>query len=220
MAATNKLPSIKTPNLMTVIAKRNSGKSHMLKNLLHQCMKAKKFKWVLIFSATKFNGEWTSIVGEKNVYEEFNAEMVIALLNKQADLVKKKKAQPGLILFDDMVGTANFKNDVISKIAVTSRHFLISCWITSQYATKLPPLVRQNSDVVLILNSVNERIARIIHEEFPCARFRSWKDVESFFNENTINYGCIMIDNSQECTYSVIRAPPTVPKFTIQHNKR
>jgi hypothetical protein len=62
--------------------------------------------------------------------------MVTALLANQAKLVKKKQAKPGLLLFDDMIGTANFKSDIISKITIASRHFLISVWITAQYVTK------------------------------------------------------------------------------------
>ena len=216
MAENKPLPIIKTPCLLTCYAKRNSGKSHLLKHLLKDCMKRKKFNWILIFSATKFNGEWTDIVGEKSVYDDFNPEMVNALLENQAKLVKKKKAKPGLLLFDDMIGTTNFKSDIISKIAIASRHFLISCWITAQYVTKMPPLIRQNSDIVLVLNSVNERIARIIYEEFPTTSFKSWKDVETYFNENTKNYGCVLINNSQECHYSFVRAPSNPAKFKIQ----
>jgi hypothetical protein len=217
MASENKLlPVIKNPCLLTCYAKRNSGKSHLLKHLLKDCMKRKQFQWIIVFSATKFNGEWSDIVGEKCVYDDFNPDMVNALLANQAKLVKKKKAKPGLLLFDDMIGTANFKSDIISKIAIASRHFLISVWITAQFPTKMPPLIRQNSDYSLVLNSVNERIARLIYEEFPTTFFKSWKEVEAYFNENTKNYGCILIDNKQECHYSVIRAPNTVAKFKIQ----
>jgi len=113
-------------------------------------MKRKQFQWIIVFSATKFNGEWSEIVGEKCVYDDFNADMVTALLANQAKLVKKKKAKPGLLLFDDMIGTAKYKSDIMSKIAIASRHFLISVWITSQFTTKMPPLIRQNSDYNLI----------------------------------------------------------------------
>jgi hypothetical protein len=219
MAAVNNsrvnLPNIRTPNLMTVVAKRNSGKSHLLKHLLQKCMKEKKFHWVIVFSATGFNGEWSTIVGEKNVFQDFDPEMVTGLLENQSKLVKKGKAKNGLLLFDDMVGTANFRSEIITKIAIASRHYKISCWLTSQYYSKLPPTVRQNSDVCLILNSVNETIARKIYEEFPSTSFRGWKEVEAYCNENTVNFGCVMINNMQQCEYSIIRAPANTPKFKI-----
>lgn len=211
MAAVNnsavKLPVLKTPNLMCVIAKRNSGKSHLLKHLLHGCMKRKQFKWVLVFSATAFNGEWSKIVGEKNVYSEFDPVMLEGLLENQAKLVKKKKHKPGLIIMDDMVGTANFKGDTMTKIAIMSRHFGISCWISNQYYSKLPPTIRQNSDVCLILNSIGESIARKLCEEFPSTIHKTHRDIEAYVNENTVNFGCVMINNTQQCEYSIIRAP-------------
>jgi hypothetical protein len=184
------------------VAKRNSGKSHLMKHLLHKLMKEKAFDWVLVFSATKFNNEWCDIVGEKNVCDEFNPDWVMNLLDKQGALVKKRKAKPGLILIDDMIGTANFKSDVITKIAIASRHYKITCWISSQYYTKLPPVIRQNSDYVYILNNINETVSRKIHEEFPCATFKTWKDVYAYAEEATQNFGVMLINNSSDCFIS------------------
>jgi hypothetical protein len=220
MAAVNnsavKLPVLKTPNLMSVIAKRNSGKSHMLKHLLAGCMKRKQFKWVIIFSSTAFNGEWAKIVGDKNVYSEFDPDLITGLLENQAKLVKKKRGKPGLLLMDDMVGTANFKSDIMTKIAIASRHYYISCWITCQYYTKVPPTIRQNSDVCLILNSIGETIARKLCEEFPSTIHKHYRDIESYVNENTINFGCVMINNAQQCEYSIIRAPANEPNLRLR----
>ena len=46
---------INTPHLATFIARRNSGKSHLQKYLLHCLASAGKFAWVLVISPTKFN---------------------------------------------------------------------------------------------------------------------------------------------------------------------
>ena len=59
--------TLKCPHLALFIARRNSGKSYIMRHFLHVLARGHKFKWVLVVTPTKFNGEWTAIVGEDNV---------------------------------------------------------------------------------------------------------------------------------------------------------
>lgn len=208
--------TIKTPSLSLFIARSNSGKSHLMKSILYTLAREDRFSWVLVFSTTKFNNEWVSIVGDKNVTDQFDTVYLQDLLAKQGELILKGKAKPGLIILDDMVGTASWNADVITKIATTARHYNISCWISSQWYFKLSTVLRSNVNYMYVLNSVSEKLARSIFEEFPCDRFRKWRDLQDYANKATIDFGCMMIDNSsQNPVIHTIRAPAKLKKFQL-----
>jgi hypothetical protein len=123
--------TIKTPTLSIFCARSNSGKSHLMKSILYTLARESKISWVYVLSSTAFNSEWADIVGPSNVSDKFNADWIQSLLEKQGELINKGKAAPGLLILDDMVGTANWNCDVMTKIAISARHYNISCWIST-----------------------------------------------------------------------------------------
>ena len=117
---------LKTPHLAAVIARRNSGKSHLMKHLLHVLAKGKKFSWILVVSPTKFNQEWSDIVGEDNVVEQWDDDRIDAILKHQAQCRIDKTPNPGLLILDDCLGSASFDSPIFLRLASTGRHFDIS----------------------------------------------------------------------------------------------
>ena len=101
---------IQCPHLATFIARRNSGKSHLQKYLLHCLATANKFAWVLVISPTKFNQEWSSIVGEANVREAWDEGEIERILDHQKSCREKGKANPGLLILDDCLGSVHFQS--------------------------------------------------------------------------------------------------------------
>ena len=74
---------IATPHLAAFIARRNSGKSHLQKHMLHLLTRAGKFACVKVVTPTKFNKEWSDIVGEDNVSEQWDEIEIERLLQHQ-----------------------------------------------------------------------------------------------------------------------------------------
>ena len=77
---------IETPHLALFMARRNSGKTTLMKYLLGVLARGKRFRWVSIVSATSFNREWQAVVGDRHVLPEFDPEWLDALLRRQAAL--------------------------------------------------------------------------------------------------------------------------------------
>ena len=77
---------LQCPHLGLFVARRNSGKSYLMRHLLHVLARGHKFKWVLVVTPTKFNGDWTSIVGDDNVLDRFDPEQIATLFDRQAAL--------------------------------------------------------------------------------------------------------------------------------------
>ena len=133
MAALNKsnvnLPDIDPNHIVMIVARKNSGKTHLIKHLLHQAFRQQKYDWCICITPTKFNKEYTNILGDKFVFESFNPEQIDALLNNQEKLILKKRGNQGLIILDDCLGSVDFTHRVFTKLFSTNRHFKCGVWL-------------------------------------------------------------------------------------------
>ena len=93
--------TLKCPHLCLFVARRNSGKSYLMRHLLHVLAKGKKFKWVLVVAPTKFNGFWSEIVGDESVLNTFDSEQIAVLFDRQAALREDNVSNEGLLILDD-----------------------------------------------------------------------------------------------------------------------
>ena len=210
--------SLKFPHLACFVAKRNSGKTHLMKYLLYNEARKQSFKSVFVISPTSFNGEWADILGKKSVSNIYSAAWLERLLDAQAKLVKKGKPNEMLLIMDDCVGSAKFSDEVMVKIAIAGRHYKLTCWISSQGYTKISPLIRTNSDYMFILNKVPRPVVEHLLEEFPPDddALCDWKSLAAFASKVTQDYGVMLIDNSGGRTKHLrIRAPAKLPQFKI-----
>jgi hypothetical protein len=212
---------IKTPTLALFIARRNSGKSYLQKHLLSILARGKRFEWIFVVSPTSFNMEWSSIVGEANVSSEFDPDWMNALLASQAKSIKAGKGSSGLIILDDCVGSTSFHQDVVTKIAVTGRHFLLTCWCSFQHWFKAPSLMRSNADYVFSLGPQPKKALIAIMEEYAPPEVDTWQALKKRFDGATQDHGALLIDNSDGCaSLRTVRAPPTPTKFKLVHKPR
>ena len=168
-----------------------------------------------VVSATSFNGEWAAVVGEKHVLPEFDPEWLDELLRRQAALKADGVDNPGLLILDDCLGTANFGSDVFTRIASAGRHYGVSVWASFQHYHKCPTVLRTNADLVFCLNVQNDRVARAIHEEYGPQGFKDWQALKMFAAKASKDYGALVIDNAQGGKALVVRAPKMKSSFKI-----
>lgn len=202
---------IECPHLALFHARRNSGKTVLMKHLLGTLARGQKFSWVTVVSATAFNGEWQEVVGEENVLAEFDPEWLEELLARQATL----KDNPGLLILDDCLGEADFGSKIFTRIAAAGRHFGVTCWASFQHYHKCPTVLRSNADYVFCLNVQNERVAKSLFEEYGPPGFKDWKVLRDFAAKATRDYGVMVVDNSKGGKISVIRAPAKPKPYKI-----
>jgi hypothetical protein len=209
------LPNILPNDIVTIVARKNSGKTHMIKALIHQAFKKKNYKWVIVISPTAFNGEYAKII-ENNVFSKFDPESIDAMLNHQESLIKKNKGSQGVIIMDDCLGTVDFNHRVFSKLFSTNRHFKVGVWCTTQKFKALPTIIRGNADKVILLNSVSDTLAKSLHEGYSSDKFESWRDLQKYCHCCTQDYGAVSIDIGQTGSYTHVRAPSVLPNFNIK----
>jgi hypothetical protein len=212
--------NISTPSFCLLIAKRNSGKSHMIKHILYTLAKNNKFDFCLVVTATKFTGEYGAIVGERNVFDTFSMEWFNALLNAQQTSIKRNKSCRCLLILDDVLGSLGMQSPTLTKIAIAGRHYQLTVMLASQQLTKTPTVFRTNADYVFLLGPFPQGHTKIIFEEFNPEGIENHKDLHEYITEGTADHGAILIDNSTaRTTIKQVRAPANPPRFKLTHKK-
>jgi energy-coupling factor transporter ATP-binding protein EcfA2 len=206
---------IETPHLALFMARRNSGKTTLMKHLLGVLARAKKFRWVTVVSATAFTQEWQAVVGERHVLPQFDPEWLDQLLRRQAALKEDGVDNPGLLILDDCLGTANFGSEIFTRIASAGRHYGVSVWASFQHYHKCPTVLRTNADLVFCLNVQNDRVARAIFEEYGPPGFKVWQALKAFAQKASKDFGALCLDNARGGKALVVRAPKSAPPFKI-----
>ena len=206
---------IECPHLALFMARRNSGKTTLMKHLLGILARGKTFRWVTVVSATAFNGEWAAVVGERHVLPEFDPEWLDGLLKRQAALKADGVDNPGLLILDDCLGAANFQSDVFTRIASAGRHYGVTVWASFQHHFKCPTVLRSNADLVFCLNVQNDRVSKALFEEYGPPDFKDWQALKAFAAKASRDYGALCIDNTRGGKALVVRAPKMAPTFNI-----
>ena len=205
------------PHLALFVARRNSGKSFLMRHLLHVLARGKKFRWVLVISPTSFNGEWSAVVGEDNVLSVFDDDQITRLMDRQAELREDDVDNPGLLILDDCLGAANFGSDLFTRIASAGRHYRVSLWVAAQHYTKMPPVIRTNSDYLFILGTQNDKVVKALWDEFGGLGFTDWKAFRSHAAQAVADFGALVVDtHDSKQPVRRVRAPSKPVEFQLR----
>ena len=208
--------TLKCPHLALFVSRRNSGKSYLMRHLLHVLAKGHKFKWVLVVTPTKFNLEWSSIVGDDAVLDTFDEDQIATLFDRQAALREDNVSNEGLLILDDALGACNLQSELFTRMASAGRHYRVSIWLAAQHFWKVPPCIRGNADYLFVLGSQNDRVVKALWDEMGGLGFDSWRELRAYTARAVENFGCLAIDtHDQKTPVKVTRAPSKPAQFKI-----
>ena len=201
---------------VSLCSMRGSGKSEMLRYLV-MAEQHKFFKIFVISPTNVTNGFYNSFIPNENIFSEWSDEWVEHLIEILKNINKNKKSQKDkphniLLILDDCCSNTRFHNSkIFESIFTTSRHFFLSCIITSQYITHIPPSARVNCEFVLV-SQLNDNNIQILADEYTlgnCTR----KDFINIYKHSIPNHGFLLINNSSTKNndineiYGVMRVP-------------
>jgi hypothetical protein len=196
-----------------LVAKRNSGKSVLLKYLVEN--EKNCFDKIFIISPTENINKYyqkAGITTKEYIFDEYKEDFVEKMISKLSkeneDYIKTRV----LLILDDCIADVNFHTSPsLKKIFSRCRHCGLSLILTSQYLNAMSPLQRSNADAVLIGQSTNHSL-EIICEEFLCGDVTK-QEFKAYYIKETQNYGFVLISN-QSCKtgdindiYGSIRVP-------------
>ena len=176
-----------------VCAKRNSGKSCMMKYIVE---KAKHlFKQIILISPTeKINHYYKDIVDEKFVFDELNENWIKRLIEKMTKMNSGKTDKEKtdiLLILDDVCTDNNMKSKPFMSLFTRGRHLNISIIISMQYPYHLPPLVRANFDYLLV-SQMNQQSIDLIYDEYISHMDR--KEFNNLYKKSVVDYNFLLIN--------------------------
>lgn len=134
---------------ISVLARRNSGKSVMIQEIIKELISAKKIDMVVVMSGSAgLNDDYNWL--PKQLLMPFSEEILKKIWEKQAKTPKEKR-QRVFIVLDDCLGTPEaIRSDIINKYFSVGRHVSTNFLVASQHtAMLLNPLIKANSDLII-----------------------------------------------------------------------
>jgi hypothetical protein len=190
---------IKDDKVVVLIGKRETGKSFLCKDLLHQ---HKDIPCGQVISATEAaNGYYKKMVPPIFIHDEYKPEVIANVLKRQRMMIDKINANvtvdPRLfLLLDDCIYDQSWVKDKnVRSLFMNGRHFKVLFIITMQYALGIPPNLRTNVDFVFILreNFINNRKRLYDHYAGMFPTFEMFCQV---MDQCTENFECLVINNN------------------------
>jgi hypothetical protein len=135
---------------ISMIAKRNQGKTYYITQLIKALKKAKRVDRVVILSGTAgLNDDYKDVVSPELIMP-FSESVLENIWSVQSELEQKERDHI-LIVLDDCLSDVDAQHsDMINKLYAQSRHLQISLAVLSQYGGfLLTPLRLANSDMIL-----------------------------------------------------------------------
>jgi hypothetical protein len=197
-----------------LIAKRNSGKSCLLKYLVEA--ERHKFNKIYVICPTeKINRFYSDIVDDECIFDNYDEKWVEKLINKMT-MINSNKPQKErknvLLILDDIVSDHNFhQSPTLKKLFIRGRHINIGIILTFQYLNLIPPVARVNLDY-LFAGQMNKQSVDLLISEFISGDI-SKEQFLKMFNRCTRDYNFLVINNNSvkdddlNSIYGCIKAP-------------
>lgn len=180
---------------VSLVAKRNSGKSYLLRYLV--LAERKQFTRIFCICPTeRLNRFYSSFIEDKDVFDEYSEEWVEKLITTMTKLNGgKPKAQHKriLLILDDVIADTNMhQSKTLKKLYARGRHLSISIIVTTQHLTAISPLMRTNSDFLMV-GQVNRASVELLCSEFLCGDIDKAGFI-AMYNRLTSDYGFLVIN--------------------------
>ena len=181
---------------ISVVAKRNSGKSVLIRYLVNQ--QKKLFSKIFVICPTeKINPFYNKITRNDCIFDEWKEHWAEELIEKMTNINANKnlkKRKNVLIILDDCMSDIDFNQcKALKKIHTRGRHFNLSIIATCQYLNTLPKICRSNCDI-LISGQMNLCSIEMLANEYCCNL--SKKEFILLFNRSTKDYGFLVVNNN------------------------
>jgi Poxvirus A32 protein len=201
------------PGVLLVSGPKGSGKTHLIKFLIYSLAKSRSIDFVRVISPTAYNNAY-DFLEPSQVSQEYSEADIYEFVDNQKEFCEKGTPRNAVLVFDDCIGSANFRSRLWEQLATTCRHPRITLVVVTQHIYRLPPSLRDNADTVFILRTIDVDNLQGLYNTCGRWNWRTFKDFERFVLRNTDNFKCIVIDKGR--TVNVLRSPACMNKFLVR----
>lgn len=206
--------------ILNIFGMCESGKSHLLKYIIYKASLNKNINHVILFTNTSFNNQY-NYIPDKYIHTSFNPEIINNYMELQREVLGNGEKSRGLIVFDDILGEAQFNCKEFLKLITQFRQFNLSVIICSQTVTDIPHKIRCLAQYCCSFEYQTKRSVEALFESYGLL-FDTWKEYKEFMNKSTGNYKFLFFDRKmaikgREHAYKSIRAPAKIPQFQLNY---
>ena len=135
---------------ISIIAKRNSGKTYLMTDIIRVLKKKKRVdRFVILTGSAGLNEDYKDVINEKLILP-FKEETLENIWNMQMVKPREQREHILIVLDDCLANPAALRSEMVNRLYTQSRHLQISLAVLSQYgAHLLTPLRKANSDAIL-----------------------------------------------------------------------
>lgn len=189
---------------VVILGKRNTGKSTIVSEILYEMHKG-GIKRFLVFSAQEARNchyrrfgvparycytDWN----EKKLQEIFETNGRLKEAKMRGELPADLDIRLVVVIDDFAFDRKTFASTFMREVFANGRHPEVSVIITLQDPMAIPPIGRDNIDVVMTLKTPNVKLRRKIFEEYPNA-FGEFAEFERTIRILTNNFGAMVFNN-------------------------
>lgn len=217
---------------IAIIAKSGSGKSVVIRALMHEFYKAGIPAGTVIAPTDRMTKFYQDFAPRSFIYHDYDGSIIARFMKRQSMMIEKnneriKKGKKGkdvraYLIMDDCMSTKHLwlKDPLILSIFNEGRHYQIAPFIlTMQYSIGIQPELRQNFDFVFMLGEDIMSSKKKLYEHYA-GIFPKFELFDQVFSQVTDNYGCLVLNNrlrSSDIKKKVFwyKANEKLPKFML-----
>ena len=182
---------------MAVIARRGSGKSVFLIDLLYHLRN--RFDFGIAFTTTTpMAQELAKYMPRACIFQDFNVDRIKTLMDQQEIFIARGKPRNMFLLLDDCgFDTKSLNSLPMKELFMNGRHKRITFMCALQSPYSLKPDMRQQIDTVVALREYQIANRRRLYEAF-FGVVSSWHDFERLFTAFTDDYSALIVDQTKQ----------------------
>jgi len=197
--------NIKDDSVILFIGKRNTGKSFLVKDIMHNFRNLPV--GVVISPTEQVNHFFEDFIPGMLIYDEYDPTVIKKFVDRQSKITNQytteKRKYGGrsdldpraFLILDDCLYDKTWPGDInIRFLFMNGRHVKTLFMITMQYPLGIPPHLRANVDYVFILRENQITNRERIYKQYA-GMFHSFDVFNSVLDSCTQNYECLVIDN-------------------------
>jgi hypothetical protein len=200
------LPEENKGPVIVLIGRRDTGKSFLVKDLLHH---HQDIPIGTVISGTEAgNHFYENMVPPRFIHEEYDTSIIYKLMQRQrqvlSDMQEEKKRTGrdshldprAFLVMDDCLYDESWSRDkLVRMMFMNGRHWKLMVVITMQYPLGIPPNLRSQIDYIFILRETYISNKRRIYENYA-GMFPTFDSFVQVMDQCTENYECLVIHNN------------------------
>jgi hypothetical protein len=201
-----------TPGVTVLICGAvGAGKSNLVKALI--AANWQKFNAGLVVCPPGSEEDFEQWIPQRWLPGWGRAKDAVQLLVKRQLETRERTA---FLILDDCIGTINFNSGFWCNLFITTRHLRITIFVTTQYAAKLPMVVRANTGQAFIFRQRVERSFKLLYESFGQS-FNRWQEFRAFIREHTAApFSCVRYDSKSDSFVDCLPPDMSKSRFRIE----